>query len=71
MPAKGSVTIDEGYCKGCGICVYFCPKDVLIIDTETVSASGYNPAAAKGEACVGCASCARMCPEAAITVERF
>lgn len=24
--------IDRDWCKGCGICVYFCPKKVLELD---------------------------------------
>ncbi|MGN0134720.1 MAG: 4Fe-4S binding protein, partial [Anaerotignum sp.] len=27
--AKGKVTINEVICKGCGLCVSVCPKNVL------------------------------------------
>ena len=26
--------IDREWCKGCGICIYFCPKDVLELDEK-------------------------------------
>ena len=31
--AKGRVTIDEVICKGCGLCVSVCPKNVLALST--------------------------------------
>ena len=32
--AKGRVTIDEVICKGCGLCVSVCPKNVLALSTN-------------------------------------
>lgn len=69
--AKIIVTIDRETCKGCGLCVSVCPKQVLAIDEEHVNLKGYYPAAVmRGEACIGCISCARMCPEIAIRIEK-
>ncbi len=64
------VTIDEEKCKGCGLCVHFCPKKVLELKKE-LNLKGYNPAVpVRGEDCIGCAICATMCPDCVITVEK-
>jgi len=58
-------------CKGCGLCVNACPKEVLAISKEKINAKGHHPVEAVNmDACVGCASCAIMCPDCIITVER-
>lgn len=69
--AKGKVTFDTKYCKGCGLCVEVCPVKIIALDTSTLNAKGYNPAQVlEPEKCIGCASCAIMCPDSVITVER-
>lgn len=70
MAAKGWVLIDESLCKGCELCVHYCPVDVLILDEERLTPQGYHPAALADEGCTGCGVCAVVCPEAAITVFR-
>jgi len=70
MP-RGTVKIDEERCKGCGLCVAFCPKHALALDEGCINSSGYHPAALLlDEDCTGCAVCALMCPDVAITVFR-
>ncbi len=55
--------IDKDWCKGCGICVHFCPKNVLELDAEDkVFVS--NP-----KACICCKLCELRCPDLAIKVE--
>lgn len=70
---KGRVTINTEHCKGCGLCVAFCPKEVLR-EGEALNQLGYHPVQAvdsEGEdGCNGCARCALICPDAAITVYR-
>lgn len=69
--AKGKVHFDTERCKACELCVYFCPKDVLGIDTGILNELGYHPAGAVvPESCTGCGVCALMCPDLVITVER-
>ena len=65
------VTINETLCKGCGLCVEACPKNLLVLATDHINAKGYHTSTMTDESqCVGCASCAIMCPDVAITVER-
>ncbi len=60
--------IDCDRCKGCGLCVNVCPKNVLEISDE-VNTKGYFPIyQARPEDCVSCATCYRMCPDVAIAI---
>ncbi|MDH4269558.1 MAG: 4Fe-4S binding protein [Dehalococcoidia bacterium] len=69
MP-KGTVVIDRERCKGCGLCIAFCPEDVLAYSAE-YNRSGYNVVYMREpERCVGCAFCAQTCPDIAIEVYR-
>ena len=64
------VTIELDTCKGCGLCVSACPKDVLKLSETVSNKNGYFVAEVVNDDCIGCASCAMMCPDVAITVER-
>ena len=65
------VMINELVCKGCGLCVRACPKNVLALSRTKLNAKGYHPAEpVNPEACIGCASCARTCPDVAIRIEK-
>jgi 2-oxoglutarate ferredoxin oxidoreductase subunit delta len=50
------------WCKACGICSAFCPKDVI-----TRSATGM-PIIQDPDACIGCRFCELHCPDFAITI---
>ncbi len=67
---KGRIEIFQELCKGCEICVSFCPKNVISL-SDKLNASGYLPVVFddNGE-CTGCAICAIVCPEVAIEVYR-
>jgi len=67
---KGSIQIDRELCKGCQLCIEFCPKAVISLQTR-VNAAGYIPTTASNMAeCTGCGVCAIVCPEVAIEVYR-
>ena len=62
------VVIDAEKCKGCELCIHFCPKDIIGIDESSTNSKGYHPAAPLKEGCIGCLNCAAMCPDCAITI---
>ena len=63
--------IDVDTCKGCGLCVTACPKQILQLSTTKLNSKGHSPAEITDQsACIGCAFCATMCPDCAITVEK-
>lgn len=70
MPVKGTIKVDEFYCKGCELCVNACPQDVLSLDMNRLTPKGYHPVYLSADGCTGCAICALVCPEAALTVYR-
>jgi len=69
MPAKGSIVVNELYCKGCELCVSACPQHVIGL-ADHLTHKGYHPAHLLRDGCTGCDICAIVCPEAAITVFR-
>jgi 2-oxoglutarate ferredoxin oxidoreductase subunit delta len=63
------IIVDETYCKGCGLCTTVCPRDLIEMATDTLTAKGYHPARLTDPSrCTACAICATMCPDVAITV---
>ena len=67
---KGRIEIFRELCKGCEICVSFCPKNVISL-SDKLNASGYLPVIFDdNDECTGCAVCAIVCPEVAIEVYR-
>ncbi len=61
------LVILQEQCKQCGLCVEFCPKNVLCLDTEKYNRKGYHPVMACDiDACVNCEFCERICPDMAI-----
>ena len=65
------VVVNEEFCKGCEMCILFCPSKIMALSTERMNSKGYRPAElTDGSKCTGCCACATMCPDIAITVER-
>jgi 2-oxoglutarate ferredoxin oxidoreductase subunit delta len=55
--------INVVWCKGCAICVSFCPKQVLALNDEG------KATVVDAERCSVCFQCEMRCPDFAITVE--
>ena len=65
------LTFKTDLCKGCGLCVDACPKNLLALSKDKINQKGHSPVEIeKPEECIGCAFCATMCPDCIITVER-
>jgi 2-oxoglutarate ferredoxin oxidoreductase subunit delta len=58
------VEIYRAWCKGCGICVAFCPREVLSMNERG------EPQVTQAERCTGCTWCELRCPDFAISVRR-
>ena len=62
------IKIDKEKCKGCGLCVIYCPRN-LIVTAKEINKRGVKPAQFKKTAdCSGCTFCAIICPDNAIEV---
>jgi 2-oxoglutarate ferredoxin oxidoreductase subunit delta len=59
------ISINRQWCKGCGICVAFCPKHVLGIDDKG------KAVVVSFEECLGCRLCEFRCPDMAIEMPLF
>ncbi len=57
------VLINKGWCKGCGLCIAVCPKNVLELDDRVQC----EPV--RMDDCIGCRQCENICPDLAITVK--
>lgn len=67
------VTFKSEQCKGCGLCVFACPKKILELAAVKLNTKGFHPAQmieGGAEKCIACAMCALMCPDCVIKVEK-
>ncbi|MBN1164571.1 MAG: 4Fe-4S binding protein [Candidatus Krumholzibacteriota bacterium] len=56
------IRVKPEWCKGCRICVVFCPRDVLEMENGKVIV-------VRPDDCIKCNLCELRCPDFAITVE--
>jgi len=56
------IDIYRAWCKQCGLCAAFCPRECLALNEEGA------PIVVKPERCTGCGWCELHCPDFAISV---
>lgn len=63
---RAEVRIFATWCKGCHICVEFCPTKVLAMHPN-----GEYPIVIAAEKCTACHFCDTHCPDLAISVRKI
>ncbi|MEM2924178.1 MAG: 4Fe-4S binding protein [Methanocellales archaeon] len=63
------IEINKNFCKGCQICVHFCPRDVFKISNELNRLGYYFIYPAAPEKCIHCGICEKYCPDFAIKIK--
>ena len=64
------IEVDRDRCKGCGLCVVSCPKQIIELGKD-INVKGYHFAVQiDASRCIACQMCAVTCPDVAITVFR-
>jgi 2-oxoglutarate ferredoxin oxidoreductase subunit delta len=58
------IVVQSQRCKACGICVTFCPQQVLLVGENAI------PSVTLQSSCSGCTMCEYRCPDLAITVKK-
>jgi len=56
------ITINDNWCKNCGICIEFCPRGVYEADDRG------RPLVVHAGKCTECLLCELYCPEFAISI---
>ncbi|MDP8290021.1 MAG: 4Fe-4S binding protein [Candidatus Susulua stagnicola] len=64
------VIIDTDKCKGCGLCVFYCPLKSLEL-SSSLNKRGVKAASFKKDAkCSGCGFCFLICPDNCIQIDK-
>jgi len=62
------VKIDKNKCKGCQLCIFYCPTKHLELSSD-LNKKGVTFAKIKKDSkCIGCGFCFYLCPEVCIEV---
>ncbi len=75
----GFPKVEPSLCKGCGVCVTSCPKNLISLEelgnTFTVRCRNLDKGAGAVKvckaSCIGCGLCVKQCEHGAVTVDNF
>ncbi|HNX19682.1 MAG TPA: 4Fe-4S binding protein [Acidobacteriota bacterium] len=59
--APPEIFVRVSWCKGCGLCVDYCPRGVIKMENGV-------PAVVEAEKCTRCLQCEAICPDFAIEI---
>ncbi len=62
------IMIKKDLCKGCGICIDVCPRNVLTGSDEINEYGLYYPMVSDLKRCIVCRLCELYCPDFAVEV---
>ncbi|MBN2512574.1 MAG: 4Fe-4S binding protein [Sedimentisphaerales bacterium] len=65
---KSRIQFNIERCKGCGLCVLYCPKGLLRMSEELNSQGNSYVEIIDPAACNACGICFRMCPDIVIEI---
>ena len=65
-----SIYIDDKICKGCKLCMYFCPNNVFQMRDKVNDKGFIIPEVVNENECKKCKLCELTCPDLAIFVEK-
>jgi len=63
------IIIVEDLCKGCGICIDFCPAKILKTSRRMTKKGIFSPEVIDPVKCTACRICQYYCPDFAIFIE--
>jgi 2-oxoglutarate ferredoxin oxidoreductase subunit delta len=62
------IVILEDLCKGCGICLDFCPAKILKTSSRMTKKGTFAPEVTDPSKCTACRICQYYCPDLAIFI---
>jgi len=65
---KHKVVVRAQFCKGCGLCIEYCPRKVLRYSNQLNSSGYYYAEPSEETECSGCMACVLVCPDCVIEV---
>ncbi|MCF7916320.1 MAG: 4Fe-4S binding protein [Candidatus Omnitrophica bacterium] len=65
---KFEVVIEKDKCKGCGLCITYCPTKHLLFSKDLNKRGLKYAKVNQKNKCIGCGACFIVCPDVAIKI---